>query len=202
MIIAVAGLLALLSPALTGGHLARLSDLHLTSRRLILAAFLVQVLIIDIIPGANPTWLSALHVLSYVLAGGFVLANRAIPGLGIASLGVASNAITITINGGTLPASPLALRAAGITPPTTGFVNSGALAHPHLAWLGDVFDVPHPLPLANVFSIGDLIIVLGVGWGAHRICGSRLVPGRPPRTRPPTETTTDTPVSNRTVSAG
>jgi hypothetical protein len=187
MIIAVAGLLALLSPALTGGHLARLSELHLSSRRLILAAFLLQVLIIDIIPGANPTWLRTAHVLSYLLAGGFVLANRAIPGLGIASLGVASNAIAITINGGTLPASPLALRAAGITAPTTGFVNSGALVNPHLAWLGDVFDVPRGLPLANVFSIGDLIIVLGVCWGAHRICGSRLVPtwqpARPPSMR-------------------
>jgi hypothetical protein len=201
VIIAVAGLIALLSPALTGGHLSRLSELHLTSRRLILAALLLQILIIDIIPGANPTWLRSLHILSYLLAGAFVLANRAIPGLGVASLGVASNAITITINGGTLPASPLALRAAGITP-TEGFVNSGVLVHPHLAWLGDVFDVPRGLPLANVFSIGDLIIVLGVGWGAHRICGSRLVPSWRPRTHPPTETTPGTPVGSRTASAG
>jgi hypothetical protein len=36
--------------------------------------------------------------------------------------------------------------------------------------------------MANVFSIGDLLILGGVAWGAHRICGSRLVPRwTPPR---------------------
>jgi len=58
------------------------------------------------------------------------------------------------------------------------FVNSGVLPDPHLPWLGDVFWIPAGWPLANVFSIGDLLIMLGAGWGAHRICGSRLVPGR------------------------
>ena len=50
------------------------------------------------------------------------------------------------------------------------------LPHPRLGFLGDVFAIPAGFPLANVFSIGDVLIVLGVGWGAHRICGSRLVP--------------------------
>jgi hypothetical protein len=39
-----------------------------------------------------------------------------------------------------------------------------------------VFAIPAGWPLANVFSIGDLLIVLGAAWGAHRICGSALVP--------------------------
>jgi hypothetical protein len=30
------------------------------------------------------------------------------------------------------------------------------------------------MPFANVFSVGDLLIVAGAGYGAHRITQSRL----------------------------
>jgi hypothetical protein len=33
-----------------------------------------------------------------------------------------------------------------------------------LAFLGDVFWLPPPIPLANVFSIGDVLIGLGAAW--------------------------------------
>ena len=29
--------------------------------------------------------------------------------------------------------------------------------------------------MANVFSIGDLLILLGLAYGLHHLCGSRLV---------------------------
>jgi hypothetical protein len=77
------------------------------------------------------------------------------------------------VNGGTLPARPGALRAAGIDLTADGFVNSGPLEHPHLWMLGDVFAIPEPLPLANVFSIGDVLIVLGVGMVSWAVLGTR-----------------------------
>ena len=55
------------------------------------------------------------------------------------------------------------------------FVNSGVLENPTLSWLGDIFVWPEPMPFANVFSIGDMLIVIGAFYGANKICGSRLV---------------------------
>ena len=57
-----------------------------------------------------------------------------------------------------------------------GFQNSTALAEPRLAFLGDVFSLPASWPLSNVFSIGDVLIALGIVWALHRICRSRLAP--------------------------
>ena len=47
------------------------------------------------------------------------------------------------------------------------------MAHPRLALLGDVFAIPAGVPLAEVFSIGDVVIMLGVVYTAYRICGTR-----------------------------
>ena len=36
------------------------------------------------------------------------------------------------------------------------------LAHPALQPLTDIFALPHPIPFANVFSVGDVLIGVGV----------------------------------------
>ena len=92
-------------------------------------------------------------------------------------LGGLLNFVAIAANGGVMPADPeLALhvaREAG-----EGFVNSGAIANPHLLFLGDIFATPESWPLYNVYSVGDIMIVLGVLVLLHGVCGSRLVPRR------------------------
>jgi Family of unknown function (DUF5317) len=176
VIISVLGLLALISPRFFGGRLRRFGDVRLRQAIVLPIALFAQVVIIELIPEANHAALSAVHVATYVAAGWFVWVNRAIPGLWIVSLGAASNGITIAVNGGTLPASRSALNTAGIHPKPEEFLNSGVLAHPHLGFLGDVFAIPERFPLANVFSVGDALIVIGVFWAAQRICGSRLAP--------------------------
>ena len=65
---------------------------------------------------------------------------------------------------------------AGLPVDEPGFQSSTAVDGPQLAFLGDVFAIPASWPLSNVFSVGDLLIGLGLAWGMHRICGSRLVP--------------------------
>ena len=182
MIIPVLGVLAVLSPLLAGGSLRRLGDLRFRGTWILVAALLAQVVAIEVVPDANHDILSAVHLATYVVAGWYVVLNRRIPGLWVVALGGASNGIAIAANGGTLPASGTALETAGIHLEPGEFVNSGVLEHPHLGFLGDVFAIPAGVPLANVFSVGDVLIVLGVAWGAHRVCGSRLVP--PWRTRP------------------
>ena len=49
---------------------------------------------------------------------------------------------------------------------------------PRLAFLGDVFFIPVSWPLSNVFSVGDVLVALGIVWALHRICQSRLAPSR------------------------
>jgi hypothetical protein len=48
-----------------------------------------------------------------------------------------------------------------------------ASAATRLALLGDVFAVPRPLPFANVFSIGDLLIAVGGAWFIARTMAPR-----------------------------
>ena len=178
MIIPFMGLVALLSPALAGGSLRRLADVRFRRTWLVLAALAAQVVAISVIPEANHAVLSGVHLATYVAAGVFVWWNRRLPGLLLVAAGAASNGITIALNGGTLPASRSALERAGLRLTPGEFVNSGVLEHPRLGFLGDVFAIPEALPLSNVFSVGDVLIVLGVAWGAHRICRSRLIPAR------------------------
>jgi hypothetical protein len=180
MIISVAALAAALIPLLLGGRLSRLAAIPFRHVNLIVGALATQIVIIEVLPGPAPL-LQAAHIATYAIAGWFILANRRIPGLWLIATGAGLNGITITLNGGILPARLAALQAAGIHVTHGEFVNSGILPHPRLAFLGDIFAVPAGLPLANVFSIGDILIVLGTGWTAWAVLGTRWTR---PRTLP------------------
>ena len=173
MIIPLLAVVLVLSPAVTGGRLRRYADVRIRQGWVVAVALAIQVLAIEVLPGAAQPVLSAVHIATYLAAGWFVWLNRTIPGLWLVALGAASNGVTIALNGGTLPASASALRTAGLKLDSSEFLNSGVLTNPHLPWLGDVFALPASWPLANVFSVGDVLVLCGVAWGAHRICGSR-----------------------------
>lgn len=175
MLVLVLCILALFTPVLFGGHLSRLAYVHFRAWWILLAALLSQILIIEIFPDADRALLEAVHIATYVAAGVFVAINWRIPGLLIIAAGGACNGITIALNGGQLPASEAALKMAGIELESGEFVNSGVLSDPVLPLLGDIFAWPTPLPFANVFSVGDALIVLGVLYGANKVAGSRLV---------------------------
>ena len=174
MLILAALLLALLLVPLTGGRLSRLSALVLRRPWLLLLALGLQVLTITLVPGWPQPVLVALHGLSYVLAAGFVWANRRVPGIVLVALGGGLNALCIAANGGQMPASASAVERAGLSAQEDGFVNSAVLSDPRLPWLGDVFASPSWLPLRNVYSVGDLLLLAGVVWAVHRTCGTVL----------------------------
>jgi hypothetical protein len=48
------------------------------------------------------------------------------------------------------------------------------LDHPHLLFLGDVFAIPESWPFSNVFSIGDMALVIGGAILIHTTCETRL----------------------------
>ena len=56
------------------------------------------------------------------------------------------------------------------TQASVAFENSAPVDDAHLAFLGDVFAVPAGWPLANVFSIGDVLIVIGAVALVHGAC--------------------------------
>ena len=174
MLILAGTLLALLTVPLLGGRWQELSALRLRHGWLVAVALGLQVLCISIVPTWPRVPLVAMHVLSYGLAGGFVWLNRRLPGLAVLALGGFLNAVTIALNGGTLPASASALRRAGRPVARDRFVNSGVRVHPHLSVLGDNYASPSWLPLHNVYSLGDFLILAGAVWMIHALCGSRL----------------------------
>jgi predicted MFS family arabinose efflux permease len=169
--------LTLVTVPLAGGRLMALAELQLARAGTLFAAIAIQVLIVVVIPGHFTEFHPFVHVATYFLVAIFLFANRGVPGLWLIGLGGAMNLAAIVANGGTMPASASALASAGLVVDTPGeFVNSGVVASPHLSFLGDIFATPSWLPFANVFSLGDIAIVLGAAVAVHRLCGSRLVP--------------------------
>lgn len=176
MLVVAPVVLALLAVPLLGGQLSRLGSVRLRTTWLLLLAFALQVLVISVVPTADPALLAVAHVITYLLAGVFVWRNRTVPGLALLGAGAASNGITIAVNGGVLPASARALERSGFTLDAGEFTNSGVLADPLLPWLGDVLWVPAGWPFANVFSVGDVLIVAGAVWLVSRTCLRRPEP--------------------------
>lgn len=156
--VAAAFVLALL----LGGRLRRLAELELRSAWLFFAALGLQVVAF---PFAFLPWRTgdlagrAIWLSSYGLLLLAAVLNRRLPGVRIMALGMALNLAAIVANGGHMPVTASAMRAAGESYAVQN--NSAALAHPALPWLVDRFAAPRWVPLANVFSAGDVLIALG-----------------------------------------
>jgi hypothetical protein len=170
MFMAFASLAIMASVPLVGGSLTRLARVRLRHAWLVVLALALQVFITEVITGAPRAILVSLHLISYVLAAIALWVNRKLPGLVLIGGGAMVNAAVISLNGGTLPASAHALRAAGFSTDTASFANSGVLAHPVLPWLGDIMATPAWLPFRNVLSVGDITILLGTLVLAHSVC--------------------------------
>ena len=163
-----------------GGRLDALGALRLRWPWLAIAGLAFQVVLFsgavdDRLGGLGPL----LYVVSTALVLAVVLANVRVPGLALVAMGAISNMAAILANGGHMPADPGALALAGLEP-TTGFSNSIVTDRPALRPLTDIFALPDAMPLANVFSIGDVLIAAGlaiaIAAGMHRT--------PPDRTRP------------------
>jgi hypothetical protein len=171
MIVIAGLLLAVASVPLAGGRLGALAELRFRGVWLLVLALGLQVLIVSIVPRHAGGIHAPVHVVSYMLAAIFLLRNRDVPFLWVIGAGGVLNFAAIAANGGVMPARPAALAAAG-QDVGEGFSNSAPVADAQLAFLGDVFALPAGLPLANVFSGGDVLIVVGALLLAQRVCGS------------------------------
>lgn len=188
MLMIAAFLLCVTAIPLLGGSLRQLGSLRLRALGLAAVGLLLQVVVISIVPGGNRFVHEAIHVVSYLPLLAFCVINRRVRGVLVIGLGTVLNLAAIVANHGVMPAQPGALRLAGLSI-RGGFANSAPVAHARLAWLGDVFGTPRAVPLHNVFSVGDLLIVAGaaavvfVGAGVGRrgpvAVGSGSTPATP-----------------------
>lgn len=162
MFILYALVLGIAAGLLAGGRPAGLSAVRFRWSWVFLSGLLVQVVLFNDAVTARVGDLGApIYVASTALVLLAVLANRAIPGMLVVALGAASNLAAIIANGGYMPASAAAMEALGKAPKTV-YSNSAVMPDPALAPLTDIFALPAWLPWANIFSIGDVLIGLGV----------------------------------------
>jgi hypothetical protein len=193
VLIAALVALAVLTVPLTRGRWADLAAFRPRASWLLWVALVVQLLqftVLDLGPASD-----AVHLGTYLLAALFLVANRKVAGVWLVGLGGLCNGVTIALNGGTLPARLAALEGAGLPVDRDRFVNSGVMAHARLPWLGDVFYVPKGVPLANVFSVGDVLLVLGAFVVVHSLARRAPVPAE-------VEDTDATAGTDRSQSAG
>lgn len=146
----------------SGGSLARLAHVRLRATWLFFAAVGVQVVAFPfgVLPWRTPEVLaSLLWLVSYGLICAGAVVNIRITGVPIVAAGLVLNVAAVLANRGTMPVLPDAMHAAGRT--DAAFNNSTALADPRLSPLVDRWAAPDWIPLANVFSVGDVVIAVG-----------------------------------------
>jgi len=172
MIIPLAATLLVVPVLLLGGRTHRLWELRFHRPVLIVTAFLLRVLLLSL-DGITEPLLRTGTLVTYALAAGFLWLNRKVPGMVLAGLGTGANALVITANGGVLPADPQALDRAGTGPGGGWLADSREVVDARLDFLGDLLPVPAPWPLGGLCTIGDVIVLVALGWAVHRICGTR-----------------------------
>ena len=94
--------------------------------------------------------------------------NRALPGAWLIGLGSLLNAVVTFVNGG-MPVDPGALATSGRPAPTDGLhVILGP--ETRLPFLADLLLVP---VVNNIYSVGDVVLVIGGFWMAFRLLKQR-----------------------------
>ncbi|MDR7434373.1 MAG: DUF5317 domain-containing protein [Armatimonadota bacterium] len=164
--------LSLLLGFLRGGRIEALGEYRWRSALLPILALSLQ--IVAFLPDENASPLAraftaTLHVLSYFFLLAFVWMNRTTPWLWLVGLGLASNAVVILLNGGFMPVPG---GPEGFYLNNTVRVNGQA----RLLFLGDILHLPAWWPLARAFSVGDLLIALGIFALVQRLMAAPSVP--------------------------
>ncbi len=174
-------IVAPLIPAVTRGSYTRLLDVSWRFRSLLFAGLAIQITLEYVtIPRAHwHDWGFGLLVASYVLILAFAARNLVLRGMGIVLIGIACNALVITLNQGMPVKFPPEWR-------DKPWAQATVKHHPtqpddKLHFLSDIIIVKGPFDL--VMSFGDLILVVGlcdVAYHASRKLkprGARSIPG-------------------------
>jgi hypothetical protein len=153
--------IGLVAGFLLGGHLDNLARVHFRLAPVAVLALAIQLVLFSALADGLATELVRwIYVVSTALVVLVVLANARLTGVPLIVAGALSNLAAIVANGGLMPASPTALASLGFG--VGGHTSSILVDHPALEVLTDQFALPAWMPLANVFSVGDVVIGVGV----------------------------------------
>lgn len=171
--------------AIVIGLLATLIRARLNNRTLILPPFRWEWLVfLSVIPQVFvfyiptigqwvPEWtIPTIQIISMAGLLLFTIVNLTKPGFWALGVGLLSNFLVIVLNGGWMPIHPQTLKRMVPTQPIEfweigtrlGVTKDQIMAYEetNLAFLSDIFTLPQWIPYKVAFSIGDLLIALGV----------------------------------------
>ena len=172
MFILYAVILGILIGYITKGNLKNIIQRPLFWTGLVFAAFAIQLVIFSNIPFVltlPKAIIIVLHYVSYICLLIFVVRNYKNLGICVIGIGIFLNALVIFLNGGHMPTIVENLLNTSIGQ-SIDLVGQGDAVHNSakmtsdtlLPFLGDIFYMPSWIPLSNVFSIGDIIIAVGI----------------------------------------
>ncbi len=186
MILMIVVPLALLAGVVRGGSMANVATLPLRGVALVALALGLQIALY--LPGIRSSALTqragwGMYVCSLALIVAFMLRNW---GLGswirLAALGLSLNVAAILANGGHMPTDLSALRAlrgggeVRAVSDRASFSNTRpATARTRLTPLTDVIPIPVPPGAGNVYSVGDILLAVGVAGLAYRATRGQVV---------------------------
>ncbi len=146
----------------TGGRVAALAEIRFRWAPLILVGFLAQIVLFsDVVAERVGDAGPILYMASTLVVVAAVLRNLDLPGLPLIVLGAACNMAAIISNGGYMPTTEAAAATFGREAPSA-YSNSAIVASPALELLVDRIPLPRWLPFANIISIGDVLLAIGV----------------------------------------
>lgn len=153
---------------LRGGSLARLEQVHLKGEAGLVFLLVVQMALPTVATRFGVPAMLALGIWLLAMAGLVVLAlaNAREPGMVLVAVGVAFNLMVIGLNAG-MPVSERAVRTimrSEVAEVPYDLVHRPMGDETLLPWLTDVIPVPGPRGLRGVVSVGDLLLITGVGW--------------------------------------
>ncbi len=144
-----------------GGRLEHLASVRFRLAALAGVALAIQLILFSpLADGLSQSIVRPVYVLSTVAVVAVVLANVRLTGVLLIVVGAGLNLAAVVANGGAMPAAPGALATLGFG--VGGHTSSILVDHPALEPLTDIFALPSWLPMANVFSVGDVVIGFGV----------------------------------------
>ena len=147
---------------LLGGRVRALADTKIVATWLVFIAIGLQMIAFpwSFLPWTTPSTVArAIWLVSFALLVVMLVLNRALRGAMVVAAGLVCNLVAVVANHGLMPVLPQALRTAGDHYHVHN--NSIQVVQPHLGFLVDRWSAPDWLPLANVFSVGDVLIAIG-----------------------------------------
>jgi hypothetical protein len=162
-----------------GGRLAGLAHLRLRGDHVLVVVLLIQ----GVLPalsasGASREVLYWVWAATFPVMAGVCLLNFKVPGMPVAALGLALNAVVVLANHG-MPVLPAAVVAAGGSVEmlrNPDFAHNAVSVATRLPFLADVLAIPGPAGVRGVASAGDLLLTCGVAgavaWAVREVVAS------------------------------